>query len=97
MRIGGVRHPVLAVEVIAWPSRGPVSTTPGATVRGSDMMPGCATTRLVLLGILISDAERLRARGLALMQGEPDAPVQEDDRRASADLLVRLAREESPR
>jgi hypothetical protein len=44
--------------------------------------------RLVLLGGLISDAERLRARGLELMQGSPDAPVQEDDRRAYADLLA---------
>jgi hypothetical protein len=44
--------------------------------------------RMVLLGGLASDAEYLRARGLALMQDDPDAPVEEADRRAYATLLA---------
>jgi hypothetical protein len=41
---------------------------------------------LANLGSLVSQAEVLRARGLSLMQGAPDDPVGEADRRAYADL-----------
>jgi hypothetical protein len=41
---------------------------------------------LANLGSLVSQAEVLRARGLSLMQGAPDGPVDEADRRAYADL-----------
>jgi len=43
---------------------------------------------LVNLGSLVSQAEVLRARGLSLMQGAPDAPVDDADRRAYADLYA---------
>ena len=41
---------------------------------------------LANLGSLVSQAEVLRSRGLSLMQGAPDAPVDDADRRAYADL-----------
>ena len=41
---------------------------------------------LANLGSLVSQAEVLRARGLSLMQAGPDAPVDESDRIAYADL-----------
>jgi hypothetical protein len=43
---------------------------------------------LTNLGSLISHAELLRTRALRLMQQAPDAPVDEADRQAYADLLA---------
>lgn len=44
---------------------------------------------LANLGALVSQAELLRARALALMQEQgPDAPVSDEDRRAYSELLV---------
>lgn len=40
------------------------------------------------LGSLVSAAELLRTRALALMQADPDAPVDEADRGAYADLFA---------